>query len=103
MPRGGHRENSGRKPAWLSSNVTRAIRVPEPLADRILEIARTLDQGEEIEIVQNQSLLANSSSKLEQIKEIVEFWQTEVQKSKSSSVKAKILSNAIREINAIIN
>lgn len=45
MPRGGARENSGRKPKW-NLGETKAIRVPVAIADTILEIARRLDEGE---------------------------------------------------------
>lgn len=50
MPRGGKRENSGRKSAWHHSPST-VIRVPEVLATQILEVAHHLDQGGIIEIV----------------------------------------------------
>ena len=44
MPRGGKREGSGPKPTWKSGK-TKTIRVPEALADQILDIARRLDEG----------------------------------------------------------
>jgi hypothetical protein len=42
MGRGGRREGAGGKPAW-NKGKTKVIRVPEALADKILEIARILD------------------------------------------------------------
>ena len=50
MTKGGYRENAGRKSEWLSPGATRPIRVPELLADQILEIARRLDRGESAQI-----------------------------------------------------
>lgn len=50
MPRGGARENSGRKPKW-NLGETKAIRVPVAIADTILEIARRLDDGEKLESI----------------------------------------------------
>jgi hypothetical protein len=50
MPRGGARENSGRKPKWNLGD-TKAIRVPVAIADTILEIARRLDDGEKLESI----------------------------------------------------
>ena len=50
MPRGGARENSGRKPKW-NLGETKAIRVPVAIADTILEIARRLDEGETAESI----------------------------------------------------
>jgi hypothetical protein len=50
MPRGGARENSGRKPKW-NLGETKAIRVPVAIADTILEIARRLDDGENLESI----------------------------------------------------
>ena len=44
MPRGGYREGSGSKPAWRQGK-TKVIRVPEILADQIIEYARELDEG----------------------------------------------------------
>lgn len=44
MPRGGKREGAGGKPKWKHGK-TKTIRVPESLADEILEIAEGLDQG----------------------------------------------------------
>lgn len=42
MPRGGWREGSGGKPTWKHGK-TKPVRVPIALADRILEIARIID------------------------------------------------------------
>lgn len=44
MPRGGQREGSGSKPRWKHGK-TKVIRVPEVLADQIIEYARELDEG----------------------------------------------------------
>ena len=43
MPRGGKREGSGGKPSWKHGK-TKPIRVPVALADRIIEIARIIDE-----------------------------------------------------------
>ncbi len=50
MPRGGARENSGRKPKW-NLGETKAIRVPVAIADTLLEIAKRLDEGENPESI----------------------------------------------------
>jgi hypothetical protein len=42
--RGGYREGSGAKPTWKHGK-TKAVRVPEVLADQVLEYARKLDEG----------------------------------------------------------
>jgi hypothetical protein len=42
MARGGKREGSGSKSVWKNSK-TKVVRVPDVLADKILEIARLLD------------------------------------------------------------
>lgn len=52
MPRGGyhpHAERWGRKSAWNNGSVTKTIRVPSALADRVLDIAHRLDEGENID------------------------------------------------------
>ncbi|HEY9633114.1 MAG TPA: hypothetical protein V6D14_06900 [Coleofasciculaceae cyanobacterium] len=50
MPRGGARENSGRKPKW-NLGETKAIRVPVAIADTLMEIAKRLDEGEKPESI----------------------------------------------------
>jgi len=45
MPRGGRREGAGSKPAWKQGK-TKTVRIPEALADKILAIARVLDENE---------------------------------------------------------
>lgn len=44
MARGGRREGAGGKSSWTHGK-TKTIRVPESLADRVLVIARMIDQG----------------------------------------------------------
>lgn len=50
MPRGGCREGSGSKSTW-NHGKTKTIRIPEVLADRVLEYARKLDKGDTIDPV----------------------------------------------------
>lgn len=67
MNRGGYRKGSGRKSPWKSGE-TRTIRVPEVLADRLIEIAHWLDGGNDIEFVTESNTLQNENvteSKLE--------------------------------------
>lgn len=48
MPRGGyhpHADRWGRKSAWLNASVTKTIRIPEALAEQVLDIAHKLDEG----------------------------------------------------------
>lgn len=56
MPRGGKREGSGGKPSWKHGK-TKPVRVPIALADKILEIAKILDESEfeELEEVETQA------------------------------------------------
>lgn len=48
MPRGGRREGSGSKPTWKHGK-TKTVRVPEALADKILGIAKVLDDGDSVD------------------------------------------------------
>lgn len=50
MPRGGKRENAGNKHKW-NYGKTKVIRVPEAIADRVLEIAKIIDDGLPLESV----------------------------------------------------
>lgn len=51
MPRGGRRERAGRKSAWVNSE-TQLIRVPKIFVSRLIEIAKHLDQGHEVQLIQ---------------------------------------------------
>lgn len=48
MSRGGKRKGSGSKPKWRSGK-TKTVRVPESLAQEILQIAHKLDEGDIID------------------------------------------------------
>jgi hypothetical protein len=50
MPRGGHRENAGRKTTWVHAE-TQVIRVPKIFAPQLIQIAKSLDRGESLELV----------------------------------------------------
>jgi hypothetical protein len=52
MARGGARKGAGRKSKWRNEK-TKMIRVPEVLADQLLDIARKLDSGEIIDFASN--------------------------------------------------
>lgn len=55
MPRGGRREKAGRKSGWVNSE-TQLIRVPKILANRLIEVAKHLDQGDEVQLVGAEAL-----------------------------------------------
>lgn len=55
MPRGGYREGAGGKPKWIHGK-TKTIRVPEALADRILEYARDLDKNKGLKVKENKKI-----------------------------------------------
>ncbi len=48
MPRGGYRKGAGGKSKW-NHGKTKVIRVPEVLADKIVEYAKKLDEGKRLE------------------------------------------------------
>lgn len=49
MPRGGYRPGSGGKSKWKHGK-TKVIRVPEVLADQVLQYARELDEGKSMRL-----------------------------------------------------
>lgn len=63
MPRGGFRENAGRKSGWNNAE-TQVIRVPKSLASQLIEIARKLANGEAIELVTESKTEANSGERM---------------------------------------
>lgn len=71
MPRGGHRENAGRKAGWNNPE-TQTIRVPKALAGQLLEIARKLDEGQFIDFdTKSKDSIVISKNELENISQIV--------------------------------
>lgn len=89
MPRGGHREKSGRKSTWKSGcsfGETKLIRVPRAIADQLLEIAHNLDAGESLDLV--------TEKEVERLKLIVSQWRVSVDKYSVSNTrwsKARLL------------
>ncbi len=67
MPRGGKREGSGAKPKWKHGKTT-VIRVPESLADEILEYAKRLDEGKSLDLVTQSKLLNLSGINIPEIR-----------------------------------
>ena len=76
MPRGGRRENAGKKSRWESGRTfaeTKVIRVPTEFAEQLLDIARRLDAGESIESATNSIEATNGVENLtEQIESLQE-------------------------------
>lgn len=52
MPRGGYRTGAGGKPTWKYGQ-TKPVRVPIALSERVLELARLLDEGNELGVLDN--------------------------------------------------
>jgi O-acetyl-ADP-ribose deacetylase (regulator of RNase III) len=71
MPRGGKREESGRKNKWKSPYVTKTIRVPAYLADEILKIAYDLDSGSSNTLLNS----SNEENSLDSLKANVKSYQ----------------------------
>ena len=74
MPRGGHHPHAkrwGRTKSWNNASDTKTIRVPEALADEVLEIAHKLDRGEAIAYV-SESMMAEIESLKEVVRQLTE-------------------------------
>lgn len=50
MPRGGHRDNAGRKTSWINAE-TQVIRVPKVFVPQLMQMAKSLDRGEVLDLV----------------------------------------------------
>lgn len=81
----------GRPSPWISSSKTRLIRVPDYMADEILEIAKLKDRGENISIVQNHDL----DIKLEKVTQLIERYKL---KSHPTSERWKLINKFITEL-----
>jgi len=101
MPRGGYRENAGRKSEWVSSSQTQPIRVPAWMAEKVLEFARKLDNDEPIDNVQNQSSQGHESAAGENLKLVIQTWSDRAS-GKETSPRWKNASDLIKEINEIV-
>jgi hypothetical protein len=80
MPRGGARAGAGAKGSWQSGK-TKTIRVPEALADDILELARRLDEGEDFE--------SDTDSNIDEVIEILRDALT-LRANAGGAIKARI-------------
>ena len=81
----------GRPSPWISSSKTRLIRVPDYMADEILEIAKLKDRGGNISIVQNHDL----DIKLEKVTQLIERYKL---KSHPTSERWKLINKFITEL-----
>lgn len=52
--RGGYRENAGRKSDWKHP-ATKSIRVPPEIANQVIEIAKQLDNGFQVKVIDSAS------------------------------------------------
>lgn len=89
MPRGGRRENAGKKSRWESGRSfaeTKVIRVPIEFAEQLLDMAHKLDAGETTEIETNSK---EAAEEIENLTEQVEKLQERVNQLESQ------LSNAL--------
>lgn len=64
--RGGKRAGAGRSFSWIHGK-TKVIRVPESLAERVLEVTRLLDEGRTVEDVTKSKYIDLSGAPLYQI------------------------------------
>jgi DNA repair exonuclease SbcCD ATPase subunit len=90
MPRGGRRENAGRKSNWDSGrsfSETKLIRVPIEFAEQLLELAHKLDAGETIETVEEVERLQECIGRLE---ERVERVQGELKELKAQLTRIEL-------------
>lgn len=79
MPRGGYRENAGKKTTWQSGckfEDTKPIRVPKVIANRVKQVAHQIDAGSdpitEIDNLKdsNQQLLNENQALRDQLREL---------------------------------
>jgi len=94
MPRGGFRENAGRKSEWASGRTfveTKPIRVPREHSDLLLLIAHRLDAGEILDL-DTESLQDEN----QQLKEQVSRLEDELdQATKTKPVQLSLLSSQL--------
>lgn len=97
MPRGGRRENAGRKSNWESGRSfaeTKVIRVPAEFAEQLLEMAHKLDAGVPTELVTNSDEV--SSEEVRALQEVVEKLQERVTELESQLNDANLEEKRVR-------
>lgn len=93
MPRGGRRENAGKKSTWESGRSfaeTKVIRVPVEFAEQLLELAHRIDAGEFNETVTQSN---SDTEEVENLREQIESLQERIKQLEDrlseSSLKEK--------------
>jgi ribosomal protein L29 len=101
MPRGGRRENAGKKSTWDSGRSfaeTKVIRVPIEFAEYLLEMAHKLDAGEQIDLVTSSEDISQEDNEYlqKQIDELQErLVQLEFQLSRANLEEKRVRTLAL--------
>ncbi len=82
MPKGGKREGAGRPSRWGTGKI-KTIRVPEAIADQVMELAIALNEGKKVHIV-------TSTSKLPSYEKIIESKVLDLSRVPLSQVSGEI-------------
>jgi len=101
MPRGGHRENAGRKSGWEHPETT-VIRVPQFLANQLLEIARKLDKGESLDLI-TESEDSGIELVTESIKHVLGVWRGRANAASSKSADWRKARQILGELEPIVH
>lgn len=108
MSRGGKRDNAGRKSGWVNLE-TKLIRIPVAIESQLMAIAKKLDldQGEIIDLetksIEIESVTeSNLDSVTDSIKEIVNRYRQESNKSTSTSTRWDQARKLLVELEAIL-
>jgi ribosomal protein S15P/S13E len=97
MPRGGRRENAGKKSTWESGRSfaeTKVIRVPIEFADQLLELAHEIDAGGSIDLVTNSNTV--DSEEVMVLQETIKKLQEHVAELESQLSDANLEEKRVR-------
>jgi hypothetical protein len=106
MSRGGARDNAGRKSGWVNVE-TKLIRIPVAIESQLMAIAKKLDQGEIIDFetksIEIESVTeSNLDSVTDSIKEIVNRYRQESNKSTPTSTRWDQARKLLTELEVIL-
>ncbi len=89
----------GRSTTWTSSSKTRLSRIPNHMAEEILEIARIKDRCGDISIIQNRdnSIVQNNDENI-RLAKVIELIENYKAKSHPTSTRWQLLNNFIAEL-----
>ncbi len=96
--RGGYRPGAGRKGEWKSGK-TKAVKLPEKLVDEIITLARAMDDGHEVRIINNELVIESNENESDSVSQSN---KAQIENVTESSIESVTESKLVKETVAIL-